>query len=86
VRAVAQEIETRPRVISLDPHTVGEVLGDARTLAQATDRTEAAAELIHDAAGRIDRVRLAVRGAPRPRVPRSSGSTHHTRPATGRPN
>jgi iron complex transport system substrate-binding protein len=55
-------------VISLDPHTVGEVLGDARTLAQATDRTGAAAELIHEAAGRIDRVRLAVRGAPRPKV------------------
>src|ERR1700690_3622733 len=35
VRAVADEIESRPRVISLDPHTVGEVLGDARTLAQA---------------------------------------------------
>ena len=30
VRAVAEEIESRPRVISLDPHTVGEVLGDAR--------------------------------------------------------
>src|SRR5437764_9573112 len=38
VRAIAEEIETRPQVISLDPHTVGEVLGDARTLAQATDR------------------------------------------------
>jgi iron complex transport system substrate-binding protein len=68
VRAVAQEIETHPRVISLDPHTVGEVLGDARTLAQATDRTDAAAELIHETARRIDNVRLAVRGAPRPRV------------------
>jgi len=69
VRAVAEEIETRPRVISLDPHTVGEVLGDARTLAQATDRKDAAVELVRDAAARIDRVRLAVREArPRPRV------------------
>src|SRR5437763_12263345 len=34
VRRIADEIETHPRVISLDPHTVGEVLGDARTLAQ----------------------------------------------------
>jgi len=63
VRAIAEEIETRPEVISLDPHTVGEVLGDARTLAQATGRKDAAVQLIQDAAARIDRVRLAVRGA-----------------------
>ena len=68
VRAVAEEIETQPMVISLDPHTVGEVLGDARTLAQATDRKEAAVELVRDAAERIDAIRLAVRRAPRRRV------------------
>jgi iron complex transport system substrate-binding protein len=68
VRAVAEEIETHPRVISLDPHTVGEVLSDVRTLAQATDRKDEAAELVRDASARIDRVRLAVRGARRPRV------------------
>jgi iron complex transport system substrate-binding protein len=68
VRAIADHLDTRPRVISLDPHTVGEVLGDARTLAQATDRKDAAVDLVRDASGRIDRVRLAVRGARRPRV------------------
>lgn len=68
VRAVAEDIETRPQVISLDPHTVGEVLGDARTLAQATDRNDAAVELVRDASARIDRIRLAVRGARRLRV------------------
>ncbi len=68
VRAIAEEIETRPRVIPLDPHTVGEVLGDARTLAEVTDRRDAAVELVRDSAARIDRVRLAVRGARRPRV------------------
>ncbi|MDQ6805789.1 MAG: ABC transporter substrate-binding protein [Actinomycetota bacterium] len=68
VQAVAQDIDSRPRVIALDPHTVGEVLGDARTLAQATERKDAAVELIGDAAARIDRIRLAVRGARRPRV------------------
>src|SRR5207248_5738019 len=31
VRTIADQIETRPQVLSLDPHTVGEVLGDART-------------------------------------------------------
>jgi iron complex transport system substrate-binding protein len=68
VRTVAEEIDSHPRVISLDPHTIGEVLGDARTLAQATDRKDAAVQLVNDAAARIDRVRVAVKGAPRPRV------------------
>jgi iron complex transport system substrate-binding protein len=68
VRAVAEEIDSHPRVVSLDPHTVGEVLGDARTLAQATDRKDAAVELVAAASARIDRIRLAVRGAKRPRV------------------
>ncbi len=69
VRQIAEEIDTQPRVISLDPHTLGEVLGDARTLAQATDQKDAAVELVRDAAERIDRVRLATRGVTRrPRV------------------
>jgi iron complex transport system substrate-binding protein len=68
VRAVAAELESRPQVISLDPRTVGEVLGDARKLAQATGRKDEAVEFVRDAAARIDRVRLAVRGAPRLRV------------------
>src|SRR5436305_6135319 len=53
VRAIAEEIESQPRVISLDPHTLGEVLADARTLAQATDRRDAAVDLVRDAAERI---------------------------------
>jgi iron complex transport system substrate-binding protein len=68
VRAVAEEIDTHPRVLSLDPHTIGEIFGDVRTLAQATDRKDAAVDLIRDASARIDRVRLAVRDARRPRV------------------
>jgi iron complex transport system substrate-binding protein len=68
VRAVAEEIDTQPMVISLDPHTVGEVLGDARTLAQATDTKDAAVDLVQEASARIDRIRLLTRGARRPRV------------------
>jgi iron complex transport system substrate-binding protein len=68
VRALAEEIETHPRVVSLDPHTVGEVLGDFRTLAQVTDHKDAAVDLVRDASARIDRVRLGVRGLRRPRV------------------
>jgi iron complex transport system substrate-binding protein len=68
VRAVAEEIDPHPHVVSLDPHTVGEVLGDFRTLAQATDRKDVAVDLIREASARVDRVRLAVRGLRRPRV------------------
>lgn len=64
VVAVADRIESRPRVISLDPHTLGEVLGDVRTIAEATGRRDAGVDLIADASARIDRVRLAVRGKP----------------------
>jgi iron complex transport system substrate-binding protein len=61
VQAVAERIESQPQVLSLDPHTLGEVLGDFRTLAQATDRKDSGVDLVQDAASRIDRVRLAVR-------------------------
>ena len=62
VKAVAERLDPRPRVLSLDAGTLGEVLGDLRVLAEATDREDAGAELAEDAASRIDRVRLAVRG------------------------
>lgn len=68
VRAVAEEIASRPHVISLDPRTLGEMLGDVRTLAEATDRRDAGVALVQEAAARIDRVRLAVRDRRRPRV------------------
>ncbi|MGH2907903.1 MAG: cobalamin-binding protein [Solirubrobacteraceae bacterium] len=68
VRALAEELDTQPMVISLDPHTIGEVLGDARTLARATGRKDEAVDLIKEAAGRIDRVRIATRDVRRPRV------------------
>jgi iron complex transport system substrate-binding protein len=63
VRAIAERMDPVPEVLSLDPHTLGEVLGDVRTLAQAIDAKDAGVDLVQDAAARIDRVRLAVRGA-----------------------
>ncbi len=68
VAALAGELPTHPRVIALDPKTLGETLGDVRTLAEATGRRREGVELIARAAGRIDRVKLAVRGAERRRV------------------
>jgi iron complex transport system substrate-binding protein len=63
VRAIAGQMDPPPAVLSLDPHTLGEMLGDVRTLAQATDSKDAGLALVAQAAHRIDAVRLAVRGA-----------------------
>src|SRR5438874_9490196 len=68
VAAIAQELPSRPRVIALDPSTLGETQADVRTLAAATGRRERGGQLVREAAARIDRVRLAVRSRPRPRV------------------
>jgi iron complex transport system substrate-binding protein len=68
VADVAKTLPSAPRVIALDPKTLGETLGDVRTVAQATGQRDAGEALVHAAAARIDRVRLAVRGLRRPRV------------------
>jgi iron complex transport system substrate-binding protein len=63
VRKLAADMPDPPRVISLDPKTYGETLGDVRTIAQATGARDAALELIARTRGRVDRVRIAVRKA-----------------------
>ena len=68
VRAVAERLDSNPQVLSLDPHTLGEMLGDVRTLAEATDTKDAGVDLVQDAASRIDRVRLATRASEPVRV------------------
>ncbi len=68
VQALAVTLDEPPRVISLDPKTYGETLGDVRTIAQATGAKDAALDLIARTARRADVIRLAVRGVERPRV------------------
>jgi len=68
VQALALRMPGPPRVISLDPKTYGETLSDARTIAHATGSRDAALDLIARTARRADIVRLAIRGARRPRV------------------
>jgi len=68
VVAIAERIDSEPKVIALDPKTFGETLGDVRTLAQATGAKEAAFVHIARTAKRVDALKLAVRNAPRPRV------------------
>jgi len=63
VRAVAEQIDSQPRVLSQDPATLGEVLSDIRTLGEAADALEAADELLEQAADRLDTVQDAVETA-----------------------
>ena len=68
VRALAARAPSRPRVMSLDPSTLAEVLDDLPALAAAVGVPEAGTELRRRSLERLERVRRAVAGAPRPRV------------------
>src|SRR5205814_126970 len=60
VVAVAARLPTRPRVLSLDPSTLGDVLADVTRLAEAAGVPDAGRALAAGAERRLDRVRAAV--------------------------
>ena len=72
---LARELPRCPRVIALDPHTLGETLEDVTTLAEATGSERAGEQLLVEARTRIARVQSATRAAaaaaaaPRPADP-----------------
>ena len=68
VRAVAARLPGDPAVLSLDPVNLHEVLADAVELATACDVRLAGERLDLYLRNRLERVRTAVAGAPRPRV------------------
>lgn len=59
VVAVAEKIESCPKVIALDPKTLGESMGDIRTVAQATNAKNAGLDLVARQRARIDKVKVA---------------------------
>jgi iron complex transport system substrate-binding protein len=67
VRAVAERVPGHPDVISLDPENLGDVLADVTRLGEVAEAV-GAADLRSDLEDRLDAVRAAVIGAPRPRV------------------
>lgn len=69
VRAVAERMESKPKVISLDPTTIGEMLGDIRTIAQATGEKDLGVDLVQALADRIDDVKIALKDVGRPDGP-----------------
>jgi iron complex transport system substrate-binding protein len=68
VVAVAARLEPSPRVLSMDPSTLGEVLDSIRALGDSAGAEDATAALLADCAERLARVEAAVEGAKRPAV------------------
>jgi iron complex transport system substrate-binding protein len=68
VAELARSLTSCPRVIALDPKTFEETLKDVGAVAKATGREPQGVELLRDARARIDRVKRAVQGQPRPGV------------------
>jgi iron complex transport system substrate-binding protein len=68
VVAVAARLPSKPRVISLDPSNLADVLADIPRLGEAAGVADRAIALGAGLERRLERVRAAVEGAPRPRV------------------
>jgi iron complex transport system substrate-binding protein len=68
VVAVAARLPSRPRVISLDPSNLAEVLADIPRLGEAAGAADRAVALREDLGRRLEEVRRVVASAPRPRV------------------
>jgi iron complex transport system substrate-binding protein len=68
VIAVAKRLSSRPRVISLDPSNLAEVLADVPRLGEAAGVADRADALRKDLERRLGEIRESVAGAPRPKV------------------
>lgn len=68
VAELVKEMPSCPKVISLDPHTLGETMEDVQTLAEATNCRERGVELVGELTARIERIKQAVQDRPRRRV------------------
>jgi iron complex transport system substrate-binding protein len=68
VVAIAGRLPSRPRVVSLDPSTLGDVMADVERLAEAAGVLDAGRELRGSLEARLDAVRERVAGAKRASV------------------
>jgi iron complex transport system substrate-binding protein len=68
VSAAVRLLDAGPRVISLEPRTLPEVLRSIEHVGEVLDVPGVAAELVRELDERLDKVRRLVAGRPRPRV------------------
>jgi iron complex transport system substrate-binding protein len=68
VRDVAALLPTRPEVVSLDAHTLDEILASVVHVAEAVGEPRRGTDAVARLRGRLERVARAVAGRPRPRI------------------
>jgi iron complex transport system substrate-binding protein len=68
VEGAVRPLPRCPDVLSLDPKSLDDVFADIRQVGEATGHAEEADAMVHDLRRRLDAVRAAVAGRPRPRV------------------
>ena len=68
VDAALAHLGCTAEVLTVDPHTLDEVLDSVLLLGKATGHVDAAHDLVDSLRARLDAVRAAVAGRPRPRV------------------
>jgi len=68
VSDVARILPKRPKLVSLHPHTLGQMLEEIRLVGELTGRKQEAEKLVGKLTERIERVKQLVAGKPRPRV------------------
>lgn len=56
VRAVAAHLPRKPRIVSLDPHSLRDVLGDVERVGKACGASGVASSVVNDLSERIERV------------------------------
>jgi iron complex transport system substrate-binding protein len=67
VQTATLQLQTPPRIISLDPSSIGDVMTDIETIGEATETTAKAGELTRDLRGRIEAVAATDTTGGRPR-------------------
>ncbi len=68
VTGALDHLGCQAEVLSLDPHTLDEVLGSILTVGERTGAADRAAQLVQALRARLDRVKASVAGRDRPRV------------------
>ena len=66
-KAISQ-LRSRPKVVSLSPHTLGQVLDDIETVGSAVGRLQEAQTLVQQLRSRIEQVKAGALPSPAPRV------------------
>jgi len=68
VRRAAEQLDPRPRILTLEPHTVDDVFGCIKSIGEEAGASRRADDLVAAFRARIATVESAVAGAARPRV------------------